>query len=309
MAKGFDRQAVMKLCNDIATKEGKESIFSLGSKTGNLPIQRWSTGLPDLDAIIGGGMPKGRTVEIYGAESAGKTALALHLCGLQEMCLYVPAERTFDGDRARVFGNKPKQMLVYSRGKDEKPLYGENIFNKMIRFSEAGIPLAVVDSVPSMQPREDIEKVKKAVNNDTDEEVRIGGIARLMTKYLPVLEDVIEQTGTTVIFINQVRDKIGGFGFGDDITTPGGHKLAHSVSLKLKVARKGWIEIPNKNPANAAQKEKIGLIMKIRVVKSKISNPFGEAEVPLFFDRGFVDFADLEEVRKEIMKERREMYS
>lgn len=307
--RGFDRKAVIKLCNDIATKEGKSSIFSLGSDAGNLNIQRWSTGLPDLDAIIGGGMPKGRTVEIFGAESAGKTALALHLCGMQKMCLYIPAERTFSGNRAKVFGNKPRQMLVYSRGKDDKPLYGENIFNKMIRFAETGIPLEVVDSVPSMQPKEDIEKVKKAVHNDTDEEMRIGGIPRLMTKYLPVLEDIIEQTGTTVIFINQIRDKIGSFGFGDDVITPGGHKLKHSVSLKLKVARKGWIVIPNKNPSNSAKEEKIGLIMKIRVTKSKVSNPQGECELPLFFDRGFVDFSELETTRKEIMKERRERYS
>lgn len=308
MAKGMNREAIIKLCNEIAEKEGEESIFSLGSKTGNLNIQRWSTGINDLDSIIGGGMPKGRVVEIYGPESAGKTALALHLCGLQELCLYVPAERTFESSRARVFGNKPKQMIVYSRGKDGKPLYGENIFNKMIKFSEAGIPLEVVDSVPSMQPREDIEKVKKAVNNDTDEEVRIGGIARLMTKYLPVLEDIIEQTGTTVIFINQIRDKIGGFGFGDNIVTPGGHKLAHAVSLKLKVARKDWITIPNKNPYNTADKEKVGMIMKIRVTKSKVCNPYGECEIPLFFDRGFVDFKEVDKIRKEIMKERREQY-
>lgn len=309
MEKGFDRMAVMKLCNDIATKEGKQSLFSIGSKSGNLKIQRWSTGIPDLDSIIGGGMPKGRTVEIFGAESAGKTALALHLCGKQEMCLYVPAERTFTEERAEVFGNTKKQIIIYSRAKDDKPLYGENIFNKMIRFAEAGIPLEVVDSVPSMQPKEDIEKVKKAVNNDTDEEVRIGGIARLMTKYLPVLEDIIEQTGTTAVFINQVRDKIGSFSYGDNITTPGGHKFAHSMSLKLKVARKSWIEIPNRNPQSVSQKERIGLIMKIKVVKSKICNPGGECEVPLIFERGFIDFSDLEKTRKEIMKERREYHT
>lgn len=303
--KGMNKEAILKLCNDIVSKEGEGAIFSLGNNKSNLKIQRWSTGILELDNIIGGGMPRGRTVEIYGAESAGKTALALHLCGMQEMCLYVPAERTFDSDRAKVFGNRPKQMVVYSRGKDGRPLYGEGIFNKMIKFSEAGIPLAVVDSVPSMQPKEDIEKVKKAVNNDADEELRVGGVARLMTKYLPTLEDVIEQTGTTVIFINQIRDKIGSFGFGDDTITPGGHKLAHSVSLKLKVARKAWIEIPNKNIYSTAAKERIGMIMKIRVVKSKISNPMGECEIPLFFDRGFVGFEEVDRIRKEIMKERR----
>lgn len=303
----MDKKAIMKLCNEIANKEGEGSLFSLGSKTGVLRIPRWSTGIDELDNIVGGGMPKGRIIEIYGAESAGKTALALHLCGIQEMCLYVPAERTFDSERAKVFGNRPKQMLVYNRGKD-KPLYGENIFNRMIKFAEAGIPLEVVDSVPSMQPLEDIEKVKKAVHNNTDEEVRIGGVARLMTKYLPVLEDIIEQTGTTVVFINQIRDKIGGFGFGDTETTPGGHKLKHAASIRIKVARKSWIEIPNKNIYSTAAKEKIGMIMKVRVVKSKVCNPQGECEIPLFFDRGFVGFEEVEDVREEIKKERKEKY-
>lgn len=307
--KGYDREAIIKLCNEIASKEGKESIFSLGGERGDLKIQRWKTGIEELDNIVGGGFPKGRIIEIYGAESAGKTALAMHLCGVTEMCLYVPAERTFIPSRAKVFGNRPKQMLVYSRGKDDKPLYGENIFNKMIRFAEAGIPVEVVDSVPSMQPKEDIEKIKKAVHNDTDEETRIGGIARLMTKYLPVLEDIIEQTGTTVIFINQIRDKIGSFGWGDDITTPGGHKLAHAVSLRLKVARKAWISVPNKNPLNAATEEKIGMIMKIKVMKSKVCEPCGECEIPLFFERGFVPYVDMKDIRAEIMKERRERYS
>lgn len=184
-------------------------------------------------------------------------------------------------------------------------MYGENIFNKLIRFAEVAIPLEVVDSVPSMQPKEDIEKVRKSVHNDTDEELRIGGVARLMSKYLPTLEDIIEQSGTTVIFVNQIRDKMGTFGFGDNITTPGGHKFAHAVSLKLKVARKDWIEIPNKNIYSVEKKEKVGLIMKIKVTKSKVSRPQGECELPLFFDRGFVPFSQVDSIRKEIMRERR----
>ena len=202
-----------------------------------------------------------------------------------------------------MFGNKPKQMLVYNGCK-----YGEKAFNRMIRFAEEGIPLETLDSVPSMQPRDDIEKIRKAVNSDSETELRIGGVARLMDKYLPTLEDVIEQTGTTVIFINQIRDKMNALPFGDNIQTPGGHKLKHSASLRIQVARKGWIEIPNYNPSNTAAKEKIGMIMKCKVVKSKVCNPMGECEIPLIFDRGFVDFADLDDVRKEIMKERKQYY-
>ena len=296
-------EGIMKLCAEIEGKEGEGSIFSLGNKNGNLNIERWETGLPELDNIIGGGMPKGRVIEIYGAESSGKTSLAYHLCSLHPICLHVPIEGTMDTERAKMFGNRPKQMLVYNKCK-----YGEQAFNRMIRFAEEGIPLEVLDSVPSMQPKEDVEKIRKAVHNNTETELRIGGIATLMNKYLPTLEDIIEQTGTTVIFINQIRDKMNAMPFGDNIHTPGGHKLKHSASLRLQVARKGWIEIPNKNPYSTAAKEKIGLIMKIKVVKSKVCNPMGECEIPLFFERGFISFDEMQEVRKEIMKERNEMY-
>jgi recombination protein RecA len=193
-------------------------------------------------------------------------------------------------------------MLVY------RARYGEKAFNRAIRFAEEGIPLIVIDSVPSMQPKDDIDKIRKAVNSDTETEMRIGGVARLMDKYLPTLEDVIEQTGTTVIFINQIRDKMNALPFGDNIQTPGGHKLKHSCSLRIQVARKGWIEIPNKNPWNTAAKEKIGLIMKCKVVKSKVCDPMGECEIPMFFERGFVGFENLEAVRKEILKEHTERY-
>ena len=300
--KGMNKDAILKLSQEINKKEGNGSIYSLGNKDGILKIPRWSTGLADLDNIIGGGMPKGRTIEIFGAESSGKTTLAYQLCSPHEMCLDIPIEGTFDAERARLFGNTPKQMLVY------RARYGEKAFNRAIRFAEEGIPLIIIDSVPSMQPKDDIDKIRKAVNTDSEQEMRIGGVARLMDKYLPTLEDVIEQTGTTVVFINQIRDKMNALPFGDNIQTPGGHKLKHSASLRIQVARKGYIEIPNHNPLNTASKEAIGMIMKVKVVKSKICNPKGECEIPLFYERGFVDFADLEQTRKEIMEEHKKMY-
>lgn len=300
--KGMNKDAILKLSQEINKKEGNGSIYSLGNKDGILKIPRWSTGLADLDNIIGGGMPKGRTIEIFGAESSGKTTLAYQLCSQHEMCLDIPIEGTFDAERAKLFGNTPKQMLVY------RARYGEKAFNRAIRFAEEGIPLIIIDSVPSMQPKDDIDKIRKAVNTDSEQEMRIGGVARLMDKYLPTLEDVIEQTGTTVVFINQIRDKMNALPFGDNIQTPGGHKLKHSASLRIQVARKGYIEIPNHNPLNTASKEAIGMIMKVKVVKSKICNPKGECEIPLFYERGFVDFADLEQTRKEIMEEHKKMY-
>ena len=110
--KGMNKEAIMKLCSEISKKEGDGIVYSLGNKNGVLNIPRWSTGLPDLDAIIGGGIPKGRTIEIFGAESAGKTTLAYQFCAQHEMCLDIPIEGTFDAERAKLFGNRPKQMLV-----------------------------------------------------------------------------------------------------------------------------------------------------------------------------------------------------
>ena len=297
-----NKKAIIALCNSINKKEGEGSIYSIGSKNANLKINRWSTGIEDLDAIIGGGIPEGRIIEIFGAESSGKTTLLYHLCGLHELCLDIPIEGTFDAERAKVFGNKPKQMLIY------RAKYGEDALNKTIKFAKAGIPLIGIDSVPSMTPKEDAEKVLKSAEKDSIEEQRIGGTARLLNKYLPTIEEIIEVTGTTVIFINQVRDKMNAMLFGEKTDTPGGRKLKHACSLRIQVARRAWIEIPNKDPRNSAKTEKIGLIMKCKVVKSKVSNPMGECEIPLIFDRGFVSFDEVPQIRKEIMKQRAQQF-
>lgn len=297
-----NKKAIIALCNSINKKEGEGSIYSIGSKNANLKISRWSTGIEDLDAIIGGGIPEGRIIEIFGAESSGKTTLLYHLCGLHELCLDIPIEGTFDAERAKVFGNKPKQMLIY------RAKYGEDALNKTIKFAKAGIPLIGIDSVPSMTPKEDAEKVLKSAEKDSIEEQRIGGTARLLNKYLPTVEEIIELTGTTVIFINQVRDKMNAMLFGEKTDTPGGRKLKHACSLRIQVARRAWIEIPNKDPRNSAKTEKIGLIMKCKVVKSKVSNPMGECEIPLIFDRGFVSFDEVPSIRKEIMKQRAQQF-
>ena len=296
------KEAIIKLCSDINKKEGEGTIYGIGSKHANLKINRWSTGIEDLDAIIGGGVPCGRVIEIFGPESSGKTTLLYHLCGLQDVCLDIPVEGTFDQERAQVFGNRPKQMLIY------RAKWGEDALNKTIKFAQAGCPLIGIDSVPSLVPREDAEKVLKSADRDSIEEQRIGGTARLLNKYLPTIEEIIEVTGTTVIFINQVRDKMNAMMFGEKTDTPGGRKLKHSCSLRIQVARRAWIEIPNKDPRNSAKTEKVGLVMKMRVVKSKVCNPMGECEVPLFFDRGFVSFDDIKSVRKELMEQRAKQF-
>lgn len=296
------KEEIIRICNDINKKEGEGTIYTLGSEHANLAIDRWSTGIEDLDAIIGGGIPKGRVVEIFGPESSGKTTLLYQLMGRHPVCLDIPVEGTFDADRASVFGNKPKQLLVY------RAKWGEDALNKTLRFARTGIPLIGIDSVPSLVPKEDAEKVFKSADRDSIEEQRIGGTARLLNKYLPVIEEIIETSGTSIIFVNQVRDKMNALMFGEKTDTPGGRKLKHSCSLRIQVARRAWIEIPNKNPHNSAKSEKVGLILKCKVVKSKVCNPMGECEVPLFFDRGFVSFDSVQDIRKELMKQRAEMY-
>ena len=293
---------IIKLCNDINKKEGQGTVYSIGSEHANLKINRWSTGIEDLDAIIGGGMPEGRVIEIFGPEGSGKTTLLYHLCGLHQLCLDIPIEGTFDAERAKIFGNRPKQMLIY------RAKYGEDAFNKTIQFSKAGIPLIGIDSIPSMIPKDDAEKVLRSAEKDSIEEQRTGGTARIITKYLPIVEEIIEVTGTTLVFINQVRDKMNAMMFGEKTDTPGGRKLKHACSLRIQVARRAWIEIPNKDPRNSAKNEKIGLIMKCKVVKSKVSNPMGECEIPLIFDRGFVSFEDVPEIRKELMAKNNERF-
>jgi len=302
MAAKTNKEKILALCSDINKKEGQGTLFSLGSKNSILKIKRWSTGIEDLDAILGGGMPEGRVVEISGPESSGKTTLLYHLLSLHDVCLDIPIEGTFDAERAKIFGNTPKQLLV-CRAK-----FGEDAFNKAIKFAELGTPLIGFDSVPSMIPKDDFDKVIKSVQKNSIEEQRIGGVARLMNKYLPVLEEIIETTGTTVIFINQVRDKMNAMLFGEKTDTPGGRKLKHACSLRIQVARRAWIEIPNKNPKSSAATEKIGMILKCKVIKSKVCNPMGECEIPLIFEKGFVSFDDVAQLRKEIMSSRAEYY-
>lgn len=297
-----NKAGIIELCNEINKKEGVGTVYTIGSKHANLKINRWTTGIEDLDEIIGGGMPEGRIIEIFGPESSGKTSLLYHLCGMHQLCLDIPIEGTYDEDRAKVFGNTTKQMIVY------RPRYGESALNKTIKFAKLGIPLIGIDSVPSLIPKEDAEKVLKSADRDSIEEQRIGGTARLLNKYLPTIEEIIEVTGTTLVFVNQVRDKVNAMLFGEKTDTPGGRKLKHACSLRLQVARKSWIDIPNKNPRNSADKEKVGLIMKVRVVKSKVCNPMGECEIPLFFDRGFVSFADVKSIREELIRKRSEQY-
>lgn len=292
-----DLKEIQSICKDIEKKSGKGSIFLTGKDKG-WSIPRWSTEIEDLDSLVGGGFPKGRIVEIYGPESSGKTSLVYWLMSLHKLGVYIPIEGTYDEQRAISLGVNPKQMIVY------RAEYGEEALNAVVRFAKAGIPIIAIDSVPACQPKEDMDKFEKGAEN----EARIGGVARLFSKMLPTIQRVCEQSGTTLILVNQVRDKMNAMLFGEKEDTPGGRAIKFYSSIRIKVARRAWIDIPNKNPAISAQTEKIGIIMKAKITKSKVSNPFGEAELPFFFDRGFVSYEDVKPIRNEIMQLRREQF-
>lgn len=294
----MDLKEIQNVCKDIERKSGKGSIFLTGKET-RLEIPRWSTEIEALDNIIGGGMPKGRIIEIFGPESSGKTSLIYWLMSLHKLGVYIPIEGTYDEDRAVSLGVKPKQMIVY------RAQYGEEALNAVMKFAKAGVPIIAIDSVPACQPKEDIDKIEKDAGN----EARIGGVARLFSKTLPTIVHICEETGTTLILVNQVRDKMNAMLFGEKEDTPGGRAIKFYSSVRIKVARRAWIEIPNKNPAVSSDSEKVGIIMKAKISKSKVSNPFGEAELPFFFDRGFVSYDDIKPIRNEIMKKRKEEFN
>lgn len=294
----MDLKEIQSVCKDIERKSGKGSIFLTGKET-RLEIPRWSTEIEALDNIIGGGMPKGRIIEIFGPESSGKTSLIYWLMSLHKIGVYIPIEGTYDEDRAVSLGVKPKQMIVY------RAQYGEEALNATMKFAKAGVPIIAIDSVPACQPKEDIDKIEKDAGN----EARIGGVARLFSKTLPTIVHICEETGTTLILVNQVRDKMNATLFGEKEDTPGGRAIKFYSSVRIKVARRAWIEIPNKNPAVSSDSEKVGIIMKAKISKSKVSNPFGEAELPFFFDRGFVSYDDIKPIRAELMKKRKEEFN
>lgn len=289
------KQDILLCLQKINEKYGEGTIYTIDSKHANLKIPRWSTGLQDLDAIIGGGMPQGRIIEIFGPESAGKTTLAYHLMSRCQFAMDIPIEGTFDNSRAKVFGNKKGQLFV------SRANCGEEALEEGYAFTNAGGDLVVVDSVPSLITRKEFEE------KDFEKEGQRGRIAALLSSKLPKIVPMAEEKGTTWIFINQLRDEMGGMLFGPTTHTPGGRALKHYCSIRLQVNRIDWIKIPNKYAiSNSAKELVVGLILKIKVVKSKVCNPLGECELPLFFDRGFVSFDDVPLIRKELMKKAKE---
>ena len=279
------KKKLVLLIDELERKYGKGVIYTIDSKYAKPDLVRLPIGLPDFDESIGGGIPQGRIMEVFGPESAGKTSVCYMASASAELSIYIDMEGSFDSARAKMFGNRKGQMLV------RRPDWGEQAMEMIIDFAAAGVPLITLDSVPSMIPRKEYD------GTDMEKREGVALVAGLLSRKLPKLVSLCEKYGTTVIFINQVRDKIGGPLFGDPFVTPGGHALKHFASLRVQVARKQWLEHPRLG--------RFGQIIKTRVVKSKVCNPYQESELALIFQRGFVPLEDIDTVKKELMAEAR----
>jgi recombination protein RecA len=266
--------------SQIKKKYGKDSLFILGQDKDKSLVKRHASNYKEFDDMLEGGLPESRVIEISGPEGVGKTSICLAIAASYEMSVLIDAEGTLDEDRARVFGVPDKRLLV------ERPESGEEVCDSIISFANANVPLIIIDSVPSIVPYEFLEKISKTnfvANN-------IAGTARLLSqKLFPLLIPRLKDTSTTIIFINQIRDKIGVL-FGDPTDTPGGRALKHYSALRIQVRRKQWYG-PVKN--------RIGQLCSFRVVKSKISSPYSECEIPLSFKHGFVSHQKMRKYLKE----------
>ncbi len=278
--KKFTREKLEAAIKAIKKKYGEDSIIRLSEdKNNKFAVERWSTGLPDFDEMLQGGMPKSRIVQFWGPEGVGKTTLSLELAKHVPFCVYIDGEGMLDEDRVVKFGINPKRFML------QRPNFGEEAAEVIIEFTKANVPLIVMDSVPSMVP----EKVQSEEIGKSP----VALIPRLLSQQLfPRLIPALNNSQTTIVFINQVREKVGVM-FGDPYDYPGGRALKHYLALNIQLARKQWF-----GPKN----NRLGMLISARVTKSKICNPFRECELVLSFDKGFVTHNEMKKIMKEAAK-------